>query len=162
MSVITYAVAELGVEYIIVTGHTNCGGAAVCLEDSHDKLHAFNPRKAAHEYHVKDARETVSWPPPAPLDTWLAPLRELAESLPEPRTVLELVKANVVEQVANVVKSDVVQSHWYTPRGRGHLKGVLGWLYHLEDGLVEDLDISVWSKDPHPFPVGHPLHVKEA
>ena len=159
MSVITYAVAELGVEHIIVAGHTNCGGAAVCLEESHDKLHAFNPRKPAHEYHAKDARETVSWPPPPPLDTWLAPLRALAESLPEPKTVLELVKANVREQVLTVVKSDVVQSHWFSPSGRGHLKGVHGWVYQLEDGLIQDLDISVYAEDPHPYPRGHPLHV---
>ena len=162
MSVITYAVAELGVEHIIVAGHTNCGGAAVCLADeAHDKVHAFNPQKAAHEYAPKDARETVTWPPPAPLDTWLADLRALAESLPEPRSVLELVKANVREQVLNVVNSDVVQSHWYTPHGKGHLKGVHGWLYQLENGLVQDLECSVYASSPHPFPRDHPLSAHE-
>ncbi|KAH9987194.1 carbonic anhydrase [Russula vinacea] len=32
LSVITYAVAVVGVEHILVVGHTNCGGAAACFK----------------------------------------------------------------------------------------------------------------------------------
>ena len=90
----------------------------------------------------KEPKETVKWPPPAPLDKWLASLRAPALSMPEGTTVDELVRENVKAQVENVVKSDVVQSHWFGS-GQGRLVGVHGWVYDLEKGLVEDLYCSV-------------------
>ena len=62
-------------------------------------------------------------------------------------TVLELVKVNVRQQVANVLKSDVVKNVW-AGTGQGRLVGVHGWVYHLEDGLVQDLGCSVLRTAP--------------
>lgn len=136
-----YAVAELGVEHIIIAGHTRCGGVAVCLDHAVDKAECFNPvdKKALQ---ATDPRVTVTWPPPHPLDYWLASLRELALSFPTPPTVLELVKANI--QVQNVVKSPAVQAAW-NKTGPGKLIGVHGWMYELESGFVQDLGISVYG-----------------
>ncbi|PSR99057.1 hypothetical protein PHLCEN_2v4214 [Hermanssonia centrifuga] len=83
--------------------------------------------------------QTTNWPPPAPLDTWLAPLRELALSYPTPPSVLELVKANIQQQVMNLLKLPVVKNAWMG----GKLKGVRGWIYELETGHASDLGINV-------------------
>lgn len=135
ISVIAYALLELRVEHIVVSGHSRCGGVAVCL-DQHltekDKAECFEPSQSA------------SWPPPAPIDKWLTPLRELAESYPHPPTVQELVEENVRKQVQKVVTLPVVQSAW-EKFGKGVLKGVHGWWYELEEGLVHDLNVSVYG-----------------
>ena len=141
ISALTYAVAELGVEHVIVGGHTNCGGAAVCLDHAPDKHHAFNVPKESYAH--TDPRETASWPPPPPLNTWLQPLRDLALRSHAP-TVRDLVILNVKEQVQNVASSEVVKSHW-AGTGRGSLIGVHGWLYELETGMLQDLNCSIWG-----------------
>lgn len=146
ISAITYAVAELGVEHIVVGGHTRCGGVAVCVDHAPDKAAAFNPVKAS--YGPTEPHETSSWPPPPPLDVWLTPLHDLAKSLPHPPTVLELVQINIKQQVLNLVQTDVVKNHW-AGTGRGSLIGVHGWMYELETGLLQDLNCSIYgSKGP--------------
>ena len=149
-SVLTFAVTEMGVSHIIVAGHTRCGGVAACLlKDSPDKELAFNPKKTSCG--PKEPEETRTWGDlPLSMRRWLQPVRDLAQTLPEDTTVLELVKANVEKQVQNVVKSAVVQNNWFG-EGKGRLAGVHGWLYHLETGKAEDLGISVTSATPTPY-----------
>lgn len=142
ISALTYAVAELGVEHIIVAGHTRCGGVAVCVDHAPDKALAFNAVKES--YDPREPKETASWPPPPPLDVWLTPLRDLAESLPQPPTVLELVQINIKQQVQNLVQTDVVRNHW-AGTGRGRLVSVHGWMYELETGRVQDLNCSIYG-----------------
>lgn len=142
-SVLLYAVAELGVEHIIVAGHTRCGGVAVCLDHAVDKAACFNPVDTKL-LKATDPRETATWPPPHPLDYWLTSLRKLALSFPTAPTVLELVKTNIQVQVNNVVQSPVVQAA-LNKSGPGRLIGVHGWMYELETGFVDDLKISVYG-----------------
>ena len=103
---------------------------AVCL-DQHlteiDIAQCFEPSQKA------------TWPPPPPLDKWLTPLRDLAQSYPHP-TVQEIVEVNVREQVKKVASLPVVQDAWVQCGGK--LKGVHGWWYELETGLVHDLNVS--------------------
>lgn len=149
MSALVYAIAELGVDHIIVAGHTRCGGVGICIdEDSPEKAACFAAEEPGRVYSVTEPRETSNWPPPKPLDIWLAPLRELSLSMqPNPPTVLELATANVKKQVENVAKADVVRDAWAgTGKGKRGL-AIHGWLYHLEDGLVQDLHCSIWGKD---------------
>ena len=131
---LTYAIAELGVEHVVIAGHTSCGGAAACLA-------------------------AAGSPPPSstdklkPLQRWLAPLTDLARSLSalqpgQKLTPVELVEASVRMQVENVLQSDVVQDAWSADasvRGKAKLRGVHGWVYELDRGRVKDLGVSVYA-----------------
>ncbi|KAJ3557889.1 hypothetical protein NM688_g1222 [Phlebia brevispora] len=139
VSVITYALLELGVEHIIVAGHSHCGGVAVCLDE-----HLTQDQKAI----CFESRATATWPPPAPIDEWLTPLRKLAESYPHPPTLQELVEENVRQQVKKVVELPVVQSQLGKPGAK--LKGIHGWWYELETGYVHDLNVSVYGARTRP------------
>jgi hypothetical protein len=54
-----------------------------------------------------------------------------------------LCELNVVEQVANVCQTTMVQDAWE----RGQDLTVHGWVYGLRDGLVRDLEFSATSAD---------------
>ena len=53
-----------------------------------------------------------------------------------PERVDRLCELNVIEQVANVCQTTVVQDAW----DRGQELAVHGWVYGLKDGLVRDLN----------------------
>ena len=127
LSVLTYAIAELGVEHVVVVGHSNCGGVAACLA----------------------ASQSAPSEPDSPLGRWLAPLTDLARELhgPAPR---ELVDANVRAQVQNVLESAPVRAAWaHDPavRGGAKLVGVHGWVYDIEHGRIRDLGVSAYEED---------------
>jgi len=121
-SVITYAVGDLGVEHVLVVGHTNCGGAAACLNTVQEGA-----------------------PPPAPpLGRWLAPLIALVRTLdlthvPKSERLTKVIEASVRAQVENVVHSPPVQTAW--AGGRKNL-WVHGLVYELETGTLRDLNVT--------------------
>ena len=49
----------------------------------------------------------------------------------------------MVEQVSNVCQTSVVQAAWE----RGQSLAVHGWIYRLEDGLLNDLDVTISNPD---------------
>jgi carbonic anhydrase len=53
---------------------------------------------------------------------------------------------NVIEQVANVCHTTIVQGAWR----RGQPLNVHGWIYGLQDGLLRDLNITVTGADELP------------
>jgi carbonic anhydrase len=57
-----------------------------------------------------------------------------------------LCELNVLEQVANVCQTYVVQDAW----ARGQGLTVHGWIYGLKDGLVRDLGLTVNAADQLP------------
>jgi len=121
LSVLTYAVNELGVSHVIVVGHTHCGGAAAC-------------------YAAANAPPPAG-PPSTPLDRWLAPLIALAKE-----TKLDpagLVETNVRVQVKNVAKAEILRAAWAS----GKDVWVHGWVYEIEHGRLRDLGISVGKTD---------------
>lgn len=120
LSVLTYAVKELKVSQIIIAGHTDCGG----VKAAHDIAH---PPCSGCE------------PPPEPLPRWLAPLTEIARAPDFEGGYTALMQANVRAQVANVAKTDVVKAEWVA----GKVLQVHGWIYDLETGRFQDMDISV-------------------
>lgn len=128
LSVLTYAIAEVGVEHVIVAGHTNCGGANACIAAA-----SMPPSEAT-----------------TPLARWLAPLTSVAADLQSSQpnaklTSLELVEANVRLGVENVLKTDAVRNAWSpdaSVRGKAKLVGVHGVVYELETGRVRDLKVS--------------------
>ncbi|KAI0743113.1 carbonic anhydrase [Daedaleopsis nitida] len=122
LSVLTYAVEHVGVQHVILVGHTNCGGAAAC---------------------AKAAQAPSAAPPASPLERWLAPLTELAKNTEGDLTAL--VEANVRVQVDNLVQSDVIRGAW----AKGKDVQVHGWVYELETGKLRDLGLSVGKQGAH-------------
>ena len=119
LSVMQYAVEVLRVRHVIVCGHYGCGGVQAALENARFGL----------------------------IDNWLRHVQDVAA---KHRAVLEgaadaaarlrlLCELNVVEQVANVCRTTVVQAAWE----RGQELSVHGWVYGLDDGLLRDLDVCV-------------------
>jgi carbonic anhydrase len=109
---------------VLVVGHTNCGGAAACLQA------------------VSTGSSPL--PPGTPLSRWLAPLTALAsrldlEDVPPSEALTKIVEASVRAQVENVVNSEPVQTAW--ANGRKNL-WVHGIVYELETGRLRDLNIT--------------------
>ena len=127
LAVLTYAVENLGVEHIVIAGHTQCGGAAAC--------------------HAAAQNLNGTAPAATPLARWLNPLTQLAASLASQQSdshdtsaeLSTLVEANVCKQVENVVDTDVIQRAWAS----GKQVYVHGWVYVIETGTIKDLKVTV-------------------
>lgn len=121
LSVIQFAVEILKIRHIIVCGHYGCGGVRAAYEDQrlglidnwlrHVQDVAIKHRKALDEFTDDEAR--------------LDRLSEL----------------NVIEQVANVCRTNVLRDAWAS----GQQVTVHGWIYNITDGLLVDLDLSASS-----------------
>lgn len=123
LSVIQFAVDVLKVRHIIVCGHYGCGGVRAAL---------------------RGERVGLS-------DNWLRHIQDvchkhqthLGEIGDEAQTAARLCELNVIEQVANVCETTVVQDAWT----RGQDLAVHGWVYGLKDGIVRDLQVTVTRLD---------------
>lgn len=119
LSVMQYAVDVLKVNHIIVCGHHGCGG-------------------------VKAAMDNVQF---GLIDNWLRHVQDvmhahndvLAGIEDETQRLDRLCELNVIEQVANVSRTTIVQNAWQ----RGQELVVHGWIYGLQDGLLRDLGVSI-------------------
>jgi carbonic anhydrase len=119
LSVIQFAVQVLRIEHVIVCGHYGCSGVGAALRDERVGL-ADNWLRHVHDVHVKhNAR--------------VAAVGEGAER------VDRLCELNVIEQVAHVCQTTILQDAW----ARGQDIAVHGWVYGLEDGLIRDLGTTV-------------------
>jgi carbonic anhydrase len=117
LSVLQYAVDVLRIEHVIVCGHYGCGGVAAALERTRHGL----------------------------IDNWLRHVQDVVDKhgvelggLPADRRLDRLCELNVIEQVANVSQTTVVEDAW----SRGQRVTVHGLVYGLEDGLLRDLGVS--------------------
>ena len=119
LSVMQFAVEVLRIEHIIVCGHYGCSGVAAALQKQRVGL-ADNWLHHVQDVHSKhDAR---------------------VDAIPGlPQRIDRLCELNVIEQVANVCQTTVVQDAWE----RGQPLAVHGWVYGLQDGLVRDLGTTV-------------------
>jgi len=123
LSVIQYAVEVLQVKHIIVCGHYGCGGVRAALENREHGLidNWLRHIKDIYRYHadkldaVKDEREKIDL----------------------------LCELNVIEQVANVCHTTIVQNAWKA----GQQLSVHGWVYSIENGILKDLDVCFSSAD---------------
>ena len=119
LSVIQFAVDLLKVEHILVTGHYGCSGVHASMTGKRVGL-ADNWLR-----HVGDVANKHA-----------ALLDEVdTESMRHAR----LCELNVIEQVANVCQTTIVQDAW----ARGQTLSVHGWCYSLLDGRVNDLELGV-------------------
>ena len=122
LSVIQYAVDVLGVQHIIVVGHSNCGGIRAAMNNQRAGLVDNWLR------HVQDVRDLQA---------------EFLNGLHESLRVDALVELNVLEQARNVCRTTVVTDAWQ----RGQSVVVHGWVYGLDNGLLQDMRITVASSD---------------
>jgi len=122
LSVIQYAVDVLGVQHIIVVGHSNCGGIRAAMTNQRAGLVDNWLR------HVQDVRDLQE---------------EFLNGLDESLRVDALVELNVLEQARNVCRTTVVTDAWQ----RGQSVVVHGWVYGLDNGLLQDMRITVANSD---------------
>ncbi|KIR56249.1 carbonic anhydrase [Cryptococcus gattii Ru294] len=111
-AVLMVALMNFKVKHIVFTGHTNCIGCLTALNVS----------------------RLPPSPPTTPLQRYIRPLATLARTLytPDgPPTLDLLVEENVIQQVKNLMESDIIKDNW---KRRGADGAVIhGWVYHLED-----------------------------
>jgi len=123
LSVVQFAVDVLKVKHIMVVGHYGCGGVQAVVRCQRVGL-ADNWLR-----HVQDVREKH--------DGCLCRLPD------DTARSARLCEFNVIEQVANLVSTTIVQDAW----NRGQELTVHGWIYGLKDGLLRDLKMSASSGD---------------
>ncbi|WKJ89601.1 carbonate dehydratase [Methylomonas montana] len=116
LSVLQYAVNVLKVKHVIVCGHYGCGGIETALQAQHEELAIANK--------------------------WLAHIKEIyrlyqdeLDGLPPEKRSNRLVEWNVVEQVQRLAHSSIMQSAWMS----GQKISLHGWVYGLNDGLLDEL-----------------------
>lgn len=123
LSVMQYAVEYLGVKHVIVCGHYGCGGVRAAVEKRHLGL----------------------------IDHWLLNVQDvqyihqayLTEGCDRTKMVDKVCELNVIEQVVNVCKTNILQDAWT----RGQDLTVHGWIYSIADGLLKDLGVNISSRE---------------
>jgi carbonic anhydrase len=121
LAVLQFAVEVLKVRHIIVCGHYGCGGVKAAFDDSRFGL----------------------------VDNWL---RNIQDTMHKHVQVIEreadydsrldkLCEINVIEQVANVGETTIVQDIW----DRGHELYIHGWIYRIAEGIYRDMGITISS-----------------
>ena len=119
LSVIQYAVDVLKVKHIIVCGHYGCGGIQAAMEN---KGHGL-------------------------IDNWLRNIKDIyryhqakVDACKSKKEKINLLcELNVIEQVANICHTTIVQNAWKS----GQKVAVHGWIYGIEDGILKDLNVCV-------------------
>nr|WP_146460740.1 carbonate dehydratase [Rubripirellula tenax] len=119
LSVMQYAVQVLEVEHIIICGHYGCGGVGAAL---------FHKELGLIENWLRHIQ-----------DVSMLHQREL-DAIESPKDrVNKLCEFNVIEQAMNVCRTTIVRDAWR----RGQKLAIHGWIYALDDGLLQDLSITV-------------------
>lgn len=124
---IAYALGHLGVDDIVVCGHTGCGG----IQALADTAHAPAPGTTAPEQHLE------RW-----IDYTRAAHRLIAAArVPDAERHLETVKAHVQFQLDNLLTYPDVRAGIADGR-----VGVHGWIYEMETGrlVAYDRDQGEW------------------
>ena len=122
LSVIQYAVEVLKVRHIIVCGHYGCGGVKAAMGNEDHGLIDNWLRHIKDVYRIHQASF------------------EAGQSESEQHDLL--CEFNVIEQVANVCQTTVVQNAWRS----GQMLAVHGWIYSVGDGILKDLQIGANGK----------------
>ena len=118
LSVLQYAVEVLGVQDILVCGHYGCGGVAAAASNKQYGL----------------------------IDNWLVNIRdvvrlhetELLRIPDKAQRLRRLVELNVMEQVRNLAKTNIIQN---ALRGDNPPR-LHGLVYDIADGVLKDLQVS--------------------
>jgi carbonic anhydrase len=120
LAVLQYAVDVLKVEHVLVVGHYGCGGIKAALEDS---AHGLIDNWLRHVQDVAVRHRAA-----------LAPLEGDAR-------IDRLCELNVLDQLANLARTTIVQDAW----ARGQPVTLHGLVYGLADGILNDLGVEANS-----------------
>jgi carbonic anhydrase len=123
LSVLQFAIDVLGVKHVIVCGHYGCSGVHAALARRRIGL-ADNWLRHVQDVHQKHERY-------------------LGDMLPTKVKQDRLCELNVLEQVANVCQTTIVQDAWE----RGQELTIHSWIYGLQDGLLRDLGLTLSSAE---------------
>jgi carbonic anhydrase len=126
LTVLQYAVDVLRVKHVIIVGHYDCGGVRAAYEGADNGL----------------------------IDNWLRNIKDVQHNYQARINALQddnarvnlLCELNVMSQVSNVCHTTIAQNAW----DRGQPLEVHGWIYSLNDGLLQDLNCSVSGTDQIP------------
>lgn len=126
LSVLDYAVSVLNTKHVIVCGHYRCGGVATAMSNKY--VGVVNNWIS----HIKD--------------TYRIHKQELDAIADDKLRLSRFVELNVKEQVQNLAKTEIIQRAWK----KGIEIHIHGWVYSIEDGIVNDLDCTI--KDSSSLP----------
>ncbi len=122
LSVLQYAVDVLQVKHVIVCGHYGCGGIKAALDGRDHGL----------------------------IDHWLCYIQDVYRCHKDELDALKgqkkndrLCELNIIEQVYNICQTAIVRNAW----AAGRALDVHGWVYRIDDGILNDMDITVTSLD---------------
>jgi carbonic anhydrase len=126
LSVLDYAVNVLEVKHVIVCGHYGCGGIQTAMKNQHIGI----------------------------IDNWIRHIKDVYRLNDEELDAIEdeearfdrFVELNVKEQVYDLAKTSIVQGAWRN----GKKLGIHGWVYGLDNGLIKDLNYSMWDNSQLP------------
>ena len=121
LSVMQFAVEVLKVEHIIVCGHYGCGGIKAATEIQE---HGMIDNWLSHIRHVRRTHE-----------------KELDNIIDITDHLNRLCELNVIEQVANVCHSPLIQKAWSINQNLT----VHGFVYDMSNGRLKNLDIHIDS-----------------
>ncbi len=115
LSVLSYAVEQLKVKHVVVCGHYGCGGVKAAISRGDFGL----------------------------LNKWLTNIKDVYRLHADEINKIEdeqqkedrLIELNVIEQVRNLKKTNIIQKAWK----KDQLPTLHGWVYGLKDGILKDL-----------------------
>lgn len=119
LAVLQYAVEVLEVEHVLVCGHYGCGGVKHAMHNSELGL----------------------------IDNWLRSIKDIYQQnrpaldalADDDARLARLCELNVLQQVANVAHTTIVQGAWR----RGRPLAIHGVIYSIEDGILRDLGLQI-------------------
>jgi carbonic anhydrase len=115
MTVLNYAVEILKVKHVMVTGHYGCGGVKAALE---------NRKLGLIDYWLRNIRDVYS------------NNHDEMDAISDPEERVDrLCELNVLHQVDNIARSNIVQNAW----ARGQDLSIHGWIYDIKDGILHKL-----------------------
>ncbi|MDZ7900559.1 MAG: carbonic anhydrase [Arcicella sp.] len=115
LSVLQYAVEVLKVKHILVVGHYNCGGVKAAMTNKDYGL-------------INKWLRNIK-------DVYVKHQPELDDITDEDQKFDRMVELNVIEQVANLAKTTIVQKAWAT----GDIPHLHGWVLDLHTGLIKTI-----------------------
>ena len=121
LAVMQFAIEVLKIRHVIVCGHYGCGGVKAAFDDSRFGLvdnWLRNIQDVMHKHRDEISKQ----------DGYDAQLDKLCE-------------LNVIEQVANVGETTIVQDAW----DRGQEVFIHGWIYRIAEGVYRDMNITISS-----------------
>ena len=126
LTVLNYAVEVLKVKHVMVTGHYGCGGVKAALE---------NRKLGLMDYWLRNIR-----------DVYYLNQIEMDTITDEEERLRRLCELNVLHQVDNVARCNIVQNAW----ARGQELSIHGWIYDIHDGILRKLRTPIDSLEQIP------------